>query len=428
VRRLIAKWNGARNVWERKRTRACGHSALFSETWPTSGMMLGGVAYELPTWEPLTSGSGSSSSPGLGTPKARDWKGPTADGFCSGDLHDSLQQAALLPTVKSSDGRRGNSPSELERNTPGLVAIGDLLPTPAAAELASSLELTCSGDGRERPNKLGWAVAEAILPTPTAWMAKAGDRSRSGNRTGLPGIATEATKLLPTVRASDGEKGSPGQQQKGMEALPAAAYRALPTPVAVDAKGVRNATAERSPDSRVPVSRGTTMADALVPLPTPVASRRGAGQHPDKRAAGGHQVSLQDVATTLPAEVDWGIYAPAVRAAELVAGRPAPPPTELNRLGNAQLSPRFVEWLMLLPEGWVTDPSIWEGMSGPAARREQIRMLGNGVVPAQAAKAVDLLLESEEEVHLRDALARAVGKPSRRAARPSTRRRSGSGR
>lgn len=41
-------------------------------------------------------------------------------------------------------------------------------PTPNASPLTSSLTLTCSGDGRTRPNKLGWAVAEGFYPTPAA--------------------------------------------------------------------------------------------------------------------------------------------------------------------------------------------------------------------------------------------------------------------
>ena len=47
---------------------------------------------------------------------------------------------------------------------------------------------------------------------------------------------------------------------------------------------------------------------------------------------------------------------------------------------------RFVEWLMGLPDGWVTDPNL--GLTPP----EQLTALGNGVVPAQAAHALRALL------------------------------------
>lgn len=52
-----------------------------------------------------------------------------------------------------------------------------------------------------------------------------------------------------------------------------------------------------------------------------------------------------------------------------------------------QLSPRFVEWMMGLPDGWVTDPDIWKDSPGNH-RNLQLRLLGNGVVPPQAAAAV----------------------------------------
>lgn len=58
--------------------------------------------------------------------------------------------------------------------------------------------------------------------------------------------------------------------------------------------------------------------------------------------------------------------------------------------GGQQLSPRFVEWMMGLPPGWVTDvPGL--------TRTDQLRLLGNGVVPQQAAEAFRRLLRSSEE-------------------------------
>ena len=76
----------------------------------------------------------------------------------------------------------------------------------------------------------------------------------------------------------------------------------------------------------------------------------------------------------------WGPYAPAIDRWAAALGRPAPPPTELGPKGAPRLSPRFVEWLMGLPAGHVTDvPGI--------SRNDQLKALGNGVVPAQAAAA-----------------------------------------
>ena len=88
---------------------------------------------------------------------------------------------------------------------------------------------------------------------------------------------------------------------------------------------------------------------------------------------------------------DWGKYAPAIRRWESVMGRPAPAPTVLTEGGKPKLSPQVAEWHMGLPAGWVTDVP---GLSILA----QIKALGNGVVPQQAAYALDLMAEREMEM------------------------------
>ncbi|MYX45281.1 DNA cytosine methyltransferase, partial [Streptomyces sp. SID89] len=78
-------------------------------------------------------------------------------------------------------------------------------------------------------------------------------------------------------------------------------------------------------------------------------------------------------------------YGPAVRRWEHITGRTAPCPTEPGTRGNRRLSPLFVEWMMGLPAGWVTAvPGI--------PRKEQLKILGNGVVPQQAHHAYGLLV------------------------------------
>lgn len=82
--------------------------------------------------------------------------------------------------------------------------------------------------------------------------------------------------------------------------------------------------------------------------------------------------------------MDWGDYTPAVRRWEQVLGRRAPFPTQPGTHGRPVLAPAFVEWLQGLEPGWVT------GL--PLPRTAQLRALGNGVVPQQAAHAIGLLL------------------------------------
>jgi DNA (cytosine-5)-methyltransferase 1 len=85
----------------------------------------------------------------------------------------------------------------------------------------------------------------------------------------------------------------------------------------------------------------------------------------------------------------WGKYEPAIRRWENLTG-PAPAPTEPNKNGNPRLSAAFSQWLMGWPDGWVTDPAI--GLS----RNDQLRIVGNGVCPQQAAAALRYLLTIAE--------------------------------
>lgn len=81
----------------------------------------------------------------------------------------------------------------------------------------------------------------------------------------------------------------------------------------------------------------------------------------------------------------WGRYGPAVERWEAVTGRPAPRPVD----DMGRLNPPLVEWLMGLPAGWVTAvPAL--------TRTQQLRALGNGVVPAQAAHALRTLLTTTD--------------------------------
>jgi len=69
---------------------------------------------------------------------------------------------------------------------------------------------------------------------------------------------------------------------------------------------------------------------------------------------------------------------------ELVAAiynQEVPPP-----LDEGKLNAKFVEYMMGLPNGWVTDVGL--------SRAQQLKILGNGVVPQQAEYALELLWET----------------------------------
>ena len=80
----------------------------------------------------------------------------------------------------------------------------------------------------------------------------------------------------------------------------------------------------------------------------------------------------------------WGRYADAIARWEHITGRSAPAPALLNDADGPRPAPAFVEWLMGLPTGWVTN-------SKGLTQNQQITALGNGVLPLQAVSALSLL-------------------------------------
>ena len=85
-------------------------------------------------------------------------------------------------------------------------------------------------------------------------------------------------------------------------------------------------------------------------------------------------------------ETSWGKFEPAIRRWEKTLGRPSPLPTEPDgKDGAHRLFSAFTEWMMGLPEGWVTGVGL--------TRNEELKACGNGVVPQQAELALRILLE-----------------------------------
>lgn len=101
--------------------------------------------------------------------------------------------------------------------------------------------------------------------------------------------------------------------------------------------------------------------------------------HGREHLAGPEGDALRDLDGPRRLPGTWGRYAEAVARWEMLT-RPAPPPTD----DAGRLSPRFVEWMQGLEDGWVT---ATPGLGRPA----QLAALGNGVVPQQAAHALRLL-------------------------------------
>ena len=195
-------------------------------------------------------------------------------------------------------------------------------------------------------------LSRELFPTPSAADGLGGHETRGGDRSHELLLNGVAKSLFPTPRGSDGEKGGPNQRgSSGDLMLPSAVL--LPTPTSRDHKG-RN---QRNDDTCLP--------GALLPTPTRTDHKTSGG------AVGSPNVTLTDATVRRPTE--FGKYTAAVERWEHVLGRQAPAPTEPTGRGGAErLSPRFVEWLMGLPEGHVTNV---DGLSrnaptqGPRKRR-----------------------------------------------------------
>jgi hypothetical protein len=88
-------------------------------------------------------------------------------------------------------------------------------PTPNAAKAANDTSLTCSGDGRSQPNKLGWAVAEheqRMWPTPTVQDGKNNGGPSQWERNSDPlNVAVQRVGMWPTPRASEQEARTMGR-------------------------------------------------------------------------------------------------------------------------------------------------------------------------------------------------------------------------
>jgi DNA (cytosine-5)-methyltransferase 1 len=254
----------------------------------------------------------------------------------------------LLPTPTVQDGANAGGPSQAARNTPPLNSVAvRLMPTPKASDGPNGGP--GMRNGRGDADALPGSVH--LLPTPAVndmgdgktppqwdeWTARMRTKHGNGNGHGKS-LAVEAQRLIGTPTAGLGSGGG----RRSHTFAP-------------------DSGSEREPNPR----------ELIDVLPTPRATRGG---------------SATETVRKLPF-TDFGPYTPAIRRWEHVLGRPAPSPTEPGREGKPRLSSAFVEWMMGLPEGWVTDTDI--------PRSAQLKALGNGIMPQQAALAIRLLLERD---------------------------------
>lgn len=290
-----------------------------------------------------------------------------------------------------------------------------LLPTPVAADIYSAnLESSQHVEGTMHSVSLAqFVVRDDLLPTPAVAHIRNHDEPIEdylqrrqdffdGRTKGLPGASLGVAvrmaeqgldwkddELLPTPTTMEHREIKSEEKIAELKAKSPGGYRnlreevihKLPTPLSRDYK---DGSADSVRDGKVSVD---TVSRAIfgsgeVLLPTTRTSMAN-GSNANEVAAGDPKKRIEN--TVLTDEMSWGKFEPAIRRWELILGRPAPAPTKPDgKDGSHRLSSMFTEWMMGLPEGWITGHGL--------SRAEELKMAGNGVVPQQAEYALRILL------------------------------------
>lgn len=241
------------------------------------------------------------------------------------------------------------------------------------ANLVSRLNADCS-------RRLKWAQATSARgssssswPTPTVMLSGEGTdpevfraraeklkeqhRGRTGNGAG-PDLAM-AVKMWPTPNATDGDKGTPGQEfAGGLPSLTRAATALWPTPEARDGKG--------APQTKLQDrgGKGAPLNEIAVLWMTPRASDAEHGG-PEQRDSSGNaalpsQASNWSSPTTADSQGSSGgrVRKSSLRnearksLASILPDRPISTDGDGSSHIRRTLNPLFVEWLMGWPRGW----------------------------------------------------------------------------
>jgi hypothetical protein len=281
-----------------------------------------------------------------------------------------------LPTPKARDSQAEGYEAGLRRATPQVGTI---------------VKGLVDGDPR----------VQELLRTPTASQGEGGalgeeEARKRGNTVGIRDQAMDLAKLngeqvsrnelnlMPTPNTMDHLPARTAEQKAANKGKGGYANvretvinDLIPTPTTRDYKD------GSEPHERDGVVQTDTVARAVfnsgeVLLPTTRTSM--------KNGATAKEVAAGNPKFRLEAVTNWGKFEPAIRRWEEVLGRPAPAPTKPDgKDGAHRLSSAFTEWMMGVPEGWITDVGL--------SRNDELKACGNGVVPQQAALALRVLLE-----------------------------------
>jgi hypothetical protein len=297
------------------------------------------------------------------------------------ERHISVSESLLLRSPTASQGEGGALGEAEARKRGNTVGIRD-----QAMDIAKAQGLKVS---REVAN----------LPTPTVsdqYTANLKSTQQSEGSLHSVSLAQvfHRTDLFPTIVASEGIKATAaqGSEEKALTgqvwltnvAYDLATQNGLPTPER-QLLGTPRANAANSSSKQVELGAPKARIEDQVKLfPTLRASdsyERRNQKTMDRIARDGGDMTMTTLARTT---TNWGKFEPAIRRWEAVIGRPAPEPTKPDgKDGNHRLSSKFTEWMMGLPDGWITGIGL--------KRNDELKACGNGVVPQQAELALSLL-------------------------------------
>ena len=157
-------------------------------------------------------------------------------------------------------------------------------------------------------------------------------------------ICARGFGLLPTIRASDGERGGRGDLIQAIRGNPNSHYRLWPTPRASEFNG-------RGGGTRMPGTGGRILSQEVKLWPTPIATdwKNGCGKTGNRPEASAAKAGLKlgEAVKLIPTPTarDWN----SGKASEATHARNSRPLSE--QIGGS-LNPDWVELLMGWPKGW----------------------------------------------------------------------------
>jgi DNA (cytosine-5)-methyltransferase 1 len=231
-------------------------------------------------------------------------------------------------------------------------------------------------------------VPQSLLRTPAASEAERGHQpvEKSMARGGQVTLSGQMMSYFPTPNTMDHLPARTPEQKAANKGKGGYANvretvvnDLMPTPKALDGvKGNLKTSEERIAAGNFVDLPNIANDLALIGTPRATASESSSTQVKANAPKG----RIEDQALT----TNWGKFEPAIRRWEATIGRTAPAPTKADgKDGAHRLSSSFTEWMMGIPENWVTGHGL--------SRNDELKMCGNGVVPQQAALALRILLD-----------------------------------